>query len=1129
MAIFKSALSAARSLFDDLQRRQLKKEEAASRRLSSIGKFISSKVAPVRRAFETAKYLRFPTAEERTQNLQQFLGKHPRYEQLLYGAIKSVPATLGMAAMTPFLPSKTRERMRTNLQAIRKIRESRPLRETLPMDIVFNAPFYAQFGKWLEAPAATSLGKYLPQGTRLASRVARGLGRAAIGELASSALVYGPAEAILQKKPYFKTTAEETATGLIGAGVGSAIGKTLGVGALLAGGIKSSVDAKNFLKRFGHLEDIANSLSMVMSAKGTYDKMSPRAQIKMFEWAQELAEGPLKDIANTREMKRLSILKPGEWLNVIAKFANDRFAKARSPEPFVGFGIRKLEAKPTKIKAPKITKADDFISQLERAKRLKGGKLPEIDTTESARRYAETASYGGQGRGPRATILPDIKAQFENWVNKRNAAKIADFAKRKEFAYLDEGGIDGIFAVQAGKNKGKYKELRRFFDNAYEKIKKIDKQINYQKNYIPQLWQEPEEKVAEVLGRTFTMKPGFTFEKVIDSYKEGIEKGLTPRFTTISELAGWYQGRVNKTLADREFFNYLIKEKLIQPSPQTKGLGWVTLDPDRFPTRKVKIGKETYVGTFSAPKPLADLINNYLKNPDGPIEQLANYASRVKNIALSAGVPKTAINFHGFNILARNVMASKNPVEGFLTGVKYMIKPDIAEKDLIKNLPLAEFAVKNGLTISTEGHSIVEMERGQLKKLLGKAGELRKDWMEKPLFQQMIPALKLKHFKEVFDDLVSSGVNKKEAGKMAAKITNSIYGGINIDALGRDKNLQSLLRAGLLAPDWAETQVRTAGGILRSIANPKTPEYKAYRTILRNLAMMYLGATFANKIFTGRWLHQNPAGREFEVAVGKDSKGQTIFVRPFGTAADFVRLPYEIVSALVKGDFSAIPRIIRNRLSIPLGVVVGLLANVDYRGKPILGQDVYGRPMTVSQQAVNLAQQAGRLVGVPPQLQAVSGLITGQDSPEETLAKMAEAPLRFQDIDLNEVYKIKRQSQKEQAKRKQQASRLYNQLSKIDPVEANKRAGEIKSTDPLLYRELEKIVKEKKAGLSRKESTIKSLPVYDGTRAKAIAAELKKLKTREEKNALVKKWINAKIITDTVYKQLSEMRKRGEL
>jgi len=722
-------------------------------------------------------------------------------------------------------------------------------------------------------------------------------------------------------------------------------------------------------------------------APRTAEELASRYNTNVQRILNEAKDSLLNDIVQTTQSLKLL----GQGKNPVQGLMGESFAqtKARramglSPQdtyqPVSNFEqeMNALAKKPVKYVKQKITEIDP----------IKAFNQADIKVISNEGKL--TSGFSG--------LSDDIQGAYRDWVNQRRAVTIQGFRKRQLYKDLDNEGIEGFFKFQAGDKSGKYGELRKYFDTKYNQLKDAGIPFKYQKNYLTQLWSNSDKEINEVFGRQLGGRPGFTAEKIIENYRKGIEAGLTPRFNTVSEVAQWYEQRANKALADQKFFRFLTDEGLIMPkskSPQ----GWVELNDDRFPIRKVKVDDKIYSENFNAPPELARLINNYLTEPDGTWHSIAAYASSVKNIILSAGIPKTALNFHGVNILARNTLARKNPVVGFLRGLNYLVRPGQAKDYLLTRLPEAEYAVKKGLTISSEDHVLENSLKLAEKNLPSKVKEnfvktVKFFGGDKQLFSEVIPALKLQYFDEIMADF-SRHLPKDEAAERAAKVTNEIFGGINWEAFGRAKTTQDFLRAAILAPDWAETNIRMLGGIVRGVAQPRTTEGIAYRRILRNLMAIYATMSLTNKLTSGHWMHENEPGNTFSVQAGYTSDGKARYIRPLGTAADFVRLPADIALALAKGDPTVLFRTIRNRLSVPASVVTALLTNVNYRGQAIYGKTKYGEPMSFKESIGGLTSELSRALPIPPQVGATIEKATGRINNEEFLSRLIEAPTRY--------------------------------------------------------------------------------------------------------------------------------------
>jgi hypothetical protein len=648
------------------------------------------------------------------------------------------------------------------------------------------------------------------------------------------------------------------------------------------------------------------------------------------------------------------------------------------------------EAKPNPQEQSAINEFDQMLKD-------KTPNTPSQQQVQSAEgNIAAGQVLGGKKGNPfdRVKGLPDdFKNSFQNWVNGRRATDIQGQIAKKPFTELDNQGLDAFFQFQSGDKSGMFGQVKQYFDTKYKQLQQSGLKLGYRQDYIPQLWQNSEKEVMQKLGRSLTTKPSFSLERIIQDYKDGIAAGLTPRFSKMSDLVGWYESYSNKALADRQFFNGLLQQGYILPSSQAEH-GWVTINPDNFPKYLTQTGTGQYVGTYKAPPEVAQAINGYLTQPPSEIKGAAGALTKAKNITLSSGIPKTAINMHGVNILVRNTLASDNPVGAFAKGIAWMVNPGAAEKNLNANLGKAEFFVKHGLSLATEDSAYTKikppLQGNVFTKSRDKMMQIQASLFHDPLFKKYVPALKLNYADQIFQNL-KKAYPEEQAAKLASKTANDFFGGINVDELGRSQTMQNLMRTILLAPDWAETNVRTGAGVVKGLAHPTDPQFKAYRTFARNFLMAYVGANILNKTLSGHWMFQNSSGSEFNIETGTstpDGKQRSIPV--FGTAVDAARIPMQIGTGIAKGDPSAIFTTIRNRLSTPLAAGMGLLTNSDY-----LGRKLYGPQMTPLQNVTSIGSQIAGAAGIAPPGQAAIDLATGRSNPEQAFTQAAQLPVRY--------------------------------------------------------------------------------------------------------------------------------------
>lgn len=740
--------------------------------------------------------------------------------------------------------------------------------------------------------------------------------------------------------------------------------------------------------------------------------------------------------------------------------------------------------------------------------RLKG--LPTINTDEASKLTAYADSVAGDlKKAGFKGFTSDLKGAFQDWVNYRKAAKVEGFLKGKEFSALDKAGQQGIFDFQNGTTAATEK-LSKYFDAKYKELTDAGVKLGYKEDYLPQIWNNTPEQVAEV-QRRLGLKPSFTMQSVIENYKAGIDAGLNPKFTKLSDLAGWYEAKANKALADRKFFDYLTKNNFIQPvneAPQ----GWESLDPDLFPLNKVNYNGKVYSGALKAPPDLANVINDYLRTPAGPVSGLANIASKLKNIVLATGIPKTGLNVHGLNILMRSTLSADNPIAGFLTGSKYILNPNAGEKWLAANADRVSFFTRNGMEVSSEQHILEDLTKTEGK--LGKYSQKARQLFGAPLFQQAIPALKTQYAESIYQKLLKSGLEDNVAAKTAAETSNNIFGGINTEQLGRSKEFQNIMRSVILAPDFQESGINIGKGIVKSIIHPNTPEFKAYQTFARNMVLGYIAANAANKATSGHYMWENEAGHALDIAIGTTAQGKTRYLRPFGTAIDFLRLPIDVIQSIAKGDLSAIPTIIRNRLSVPAAVVTDTLSNTDYSGQPLLGKDKYGNPMTIPQQLGGIGRTiAGGIL--PGAGQGAVDVLSGRKTLEEGLVEASGAPIRYQNtlgaqnISGQPLYNAAEQS--------------YTQItSSKDPHGA---FDQLLKTNPKLAGEVAKIKTQADNGLTSEERAIQS---HTGQKkVDAIYTQLMKLPDSTAKKAYWDELVSKGIMTDTMASKVSDLVKNG--
>ena len=150
-----------------------------------------------------------------------------------------------------------------------------------------------------------------------------------------------------------------------------------------------------------------------------------------------------------------------------------------------------------------------------------------------------------------------------------------------------------------------------------------------------------------------------------------------------------------------------------------------------------------------------------------------------------------------------------------------------------------------------------------------KFGEVWNNAYEKPLFDKMIPALKLEKYQDVKAGYIKGGMSEAKAGKEAAKFVNNLFGGFNWDQLGRSQDFKNVQRVFILAPDWLQTNIRLGGNMVKSLTTDiNNPAMSAYRKFSATAIGTYVLMNAINKMQSGHFMFENDPGHTFEIDTG---------------------------------------------------------------------------------------------------------------------------------------------------------------------------------------------------------------------------------------------------------------------
>jgi ADP-Ribosyltransferase in polyvalent proteins len=604
---------------------------------------------------------------------------------------------------------------------------------------------------------------------------------------------------------------------------------------------------------------------------------------------------------------------------------------------------------------------------------------------------------------------------IKEFINRRAAARTHARALRFNLKELANEGMDWVknfekdpTSVLSGP------KVKQIFDDMASEEKRYGVPIKERQNYIYHLWEEDPETVRKSFRR-LGIRPGFTQPRIYETYEEGIKAGLTPKYDNPVDIIAERMRQHKKLIADKGFYNSLRATRNIKPITKAPK-DWVEVR--NFPFHRYTTGKYEHVQPWAAPRPIAERLNRYLDSPiSSPIrdfwQKAAGVATDIKNVVMSSGIPGTSFNAHGFNI-ARRIAASKDSTWGSLmktvkTPFDLLSKGKAEEKWLTEHLPEAAKFQEAGMIFNIEDHpfKVVEGETvpkakkpfweevkhahdtrtGVISKNYGALRKMHELLFEDPLFQRALPAWKLKFAIEEEGKLLKAGLEPKEATHVAAHNANNIFGGINWVEEGRDPQFQTFLRLAMNAPDWAETNLRVGKGVVKGIFNPKDPRFQVYRNVIRNVAVYYLVTNAISRMFKGQ--EDYPSERHFQIRAGKAASGRTRYLKPAGTAEDWVRLPYEVTTKLAQGDLSGVADVVSARVHPMTQGLLNVVRNRNYWGRELTGPK-----LPILTQAGRLAHEVTD-VAAPAYVKAPVAALAGEAGPEEALLKSVEAPVAY--------------------------------------------------------------------------------------------------------------------------------------
>lgn len=488
-------------------------------------------------------------------------------------------------------------------------------------------------------------------------------------------------------------------------------------------------------------------------------------------------------------------------------------------------------------------------------------------------------------------------AGFENnqFLKKIQSAVPNKVSREGITNWIQAGGDEAVLMERANNSKGSLKngyeaalkltpeekaiaaEISTQFDNYLKEAQAAGIIESGLENYVNQLWEkkthnkeELKQFKSEINAGLLNTNFNYAKKRIFESYYKGEQKGYIPKNKDIAFLLGTYHQSMYEAIAARRAIKALSDGVAEDGRPLVSVSGGgkhgeydmtEAKGPEAYFIRpKVKseetsdyryinhpaLRKWKWVENDANGKPIllqGDMyvhpeIFKHLRNVLGksvisehPVGKAALTVSQNLKGVLLSGLPTP---FHQVHLGSHALFHKINP----------FTCPELNFKD-----PIQRKAVEHGLMVYNH-NALADFTEGLqptgISRKIPGIGRVTQAYGEY-LFQDLIPRLKMKLFKEAYERNTKR-YEKKYTDNQIAEITanqaNAAFGELNYKAMGRNPTMQDMFRLLALAPDFLEARLRFAGQAIK-------PGGKEQSTaLLRGIIGMYGVGIIGNMLFS---------------------------------------------------------------------------------------------------------------------------------------------------------------------------------------------------------------------------------------------------------------------------------------
>jgi hypothetical protein len=510
-------------------------------------------------------------------------------------------------------------------------------------------------------------------------------------------------------------------------------------------------------------------------------------------------------------------------------------------------------------------------------------------------------------------------------------------------------------------------------DHAVEALKKVDQYYkesgqvssdvgtirNVIENYQNRLYEkdgEPTRTDAAASGLKQTT--GHAKQRIFDTEFDAARAGKTFATTDVADALALHNGEMSRVNAARSLADTMTENGLgAWKHPDNAPKGWKQVgDLAKDVALKGKDGK-ALIGedgnqvhsrsNFYAPEGIADGLKA-IADPDWTKKMEA-----LKNVQSAQGAIKTG--FLSWSFFHHLSFISQLVYRGDMSSLMQLGNMDAAlsHPDFLENEK--DFALHGGMTSQVEANADIERALAKAvgdESTLGKAKDLPvvKQVLEQTdknanfLFGKMQRLWKTNTYAAERSNWIAGHLDATNeevttALRGIAASTNDIFGGQNWEAMGMTKSNLSLLRLGILAPDWTASNLsllKHAAGIGDNAAENSMS--RAH--LIKALAVGMIGTELMNKVLTGHTTDKNKPGHKLEVEVAPNVYVSLIR----GGPQDILK----IGSMVAESGAAGADRFGAGKLSPAARIIIGLASNTQYGSKQVVPQKDKTKPVAAT-------------------------------------------------------------------------------------------------------------------------------------------------------------------------------------